>query len=114
MGCTELLHILERDKTQSAGENSLADHVRTCRHCRHGLIRLPGDPPANCPDPVLTCDQCLKLLPNFYEATHPDSPLVTMPEQELLDVVIHLTRCDMCYEVYEDFVAVAEMEENDV
>jgi hypothetical protein len=61
---------------------------------------------------VLSCDQCRARFPAYYEATHPEYPLVQMAEEQMREVVIHLGQCSRCQEEYGELVKLWRMEES--
>jgi hypothetical protein len=111
MGCDELHRLLEtvwHNDERLSGR--IAAHVRNCQCCHHGLVRLSE---ALLTNDELSCSQCLDLLPEYFEATHPVYPLLEMPAKEMAQVVFHLSHCVACQEAYEMLLALAEQEERD-
>ena len=86
-----------------------AAHVRACPRCRHGLLPLAADPLPGIAS--LACSTCRGLLPAYYEATHPDHPLVTMQPVELAQVAMHLGQCPACCEIWGALVQLSVLEE---
>jgi hypothetical protein len=115
MGCDELRQLLLYTdwRENDSLSNCVVTHMRTCPHCHHGQVRfietLIGDDPF---DP-LSCDQCRSCFPDYYEATRPEYPLVTMPNAELAQVAFHLSHCASCHEEYEELVLLSGLEERD-
>ena len=109
MGCEELRQLLN---TPWRGNDSLSScivtHVRSCRHCHHGLVRLTE---ALIADDPLSCGQCRARFPAYYEATRPEYPLIEMEDAELAEMAFHLSHCASCHEEYEQLVLLSELEE---
>ena len=111
MGCEELRRLLISDWCDDESmSHCIATHIRTCRKCHHGLVRLKE---ALETDDVLTCEQCRASFPAYYEATRPVYPLMEMADKEMAQVALHLSQCDRCYEEYEELILLAELEERD-
>ena len=111
MRCQQLQRLLTSENTTDTYDEQterLVAHLRTCPRCQHGIIRLSR---ALIAHDTLSCDQCRQRLPSYYEATHPDYPLVKMSEQELREILIHLSHCTSCQDDYRFLATVAEMEE---
>jgi hypothetical protein len=109
IGCQALLQLLDTDREGSSTASSLAAHIRSCPLCHRGIVRLSR---ALLVRDVLNCDQCRARFPAYYEATHPEYPLVQMSEEEMREVVIHLGQCVRCQEEYEELVKLWRMEES--
>ena len=112
MGCDTLLQLLNREGWTAGKESpvcaSIATHIQTCPECMHGMIRLSG---ALLTVDMLTCKQCHTYFPAYYEATRPQFPLVSLDDQEIAAVVLHMGYCAACSEEYEELVQLSELEE---
>ncbi|HZS78189.1 MAG TPA: hypothetical protein VFA41_16375 [Ktedonobacteraceae bacterium] len=112
MSCEELRHLLGvfwREEDRDLALNLIATHVRSCPICSRGLQYRAKELLAD----TLSCEQCRNLFPTYYEATHPEFPLATMPVEEMAAVAIHLGNCAACKEQYEVLVQLAQLEEGD-
>ncbi len=114
MGCNELLQLLNTEGWEK-GEapltcSSIATHLRTCANCLHGMIRLSS---ALLILDMLTCEQCRARFPAYYEATRAEFPLISLPDQEIATIALHLSGCPACNEEYEELVFLSELEERD-
>jgi len=110
MGCSELHQLLMHTNWQlnESLSNIIVSHIRTCPQCDHGLVRLSETIIA---DDTLSCEQCRFRFPDYYEATHPEHPLVEMSTKEMAQVAFHLSHCVSCHEEYEELVLLSELEE---
>jgi hypothetical protein len=110
MGCTELRQLLMRtDWRESESLSSgIVFHIRTCPLCHHGLVQLLEEIIADDP---LSCEQCRLYLPDYYEATRTEYPLVVMTNEKMAHMVLHLSHCIACHEEYEELVLLSELEE---
>lgn len=111
MNCNQLYQLL----TPRGGENrrtnaDIAEHILTCPDCQHGLMQLAGE---LLTEDVLSCDECLSLLPDYYEATHPGYPLVAMSDHAVTQVARHLGRCAACREEYQELLLLWRIEERE-
>ena len=110
MGCTELRQLLMHTDWRESDclSSDIVSHIRTCLHCDHGLVQLIeaiiGDDP-------LSCEECQTNLPDYYEATRPEYPLVVMTNEKMAQIVFHLSHCIACHEEYEELVLLSELEE---
>ena len=111
MGCDELRRLLASDwRNDEKLSTCVVAHVRTCQFCHHGLVRLSEVLLTN---DELSCSQCLDLLPEYYEATHPVYPLLEMSAKEMAQVAFHLCHCATCQEAYKMLLLLGEQEEHD-
>lgn len=111
MGCYELRHLLNtQGQEQDISTDLVAAHIYTCPNCSQGIVRLAQ---ALLKEDTLSCDVCRTRIPDYYEATHPDHPLVKMDDADLLEVALHLKQCASCQEEYRAFVLLCELEEHD-
>lgn len=111
MGCHELRQLLESDwRKNETICGAIVEHIRTCPHCRHGIVRLAYD---LLQDDPLSCEQCRQHFPAYYDATRPDYPLVEMTDGAMARMVFHLSHCDACREQYAVLALLAELEERD-
>ncbi len=62
-------------------------------------------------DDPLSCEQCRLYLPDYYEATRTEYPLVVMTNEKMAHMVLHLSHCIACHEEYEELVLLSELEE---
>ena len=109
MGCDELLRLLNTNWREDKGlSRSIASHIRSCPRCGHGAVRLAKALIASDP---LSCEECRRRFPDYYEATRPEYPLVQMKDAELAEVVFHLSHCADCHEEYQELVLLSELEE---
>jgi hypothetical protein len=109
--CNELHRLLQTNWCEDDScSSSIAAHIRSCPRCRNGLVRLFYD--LSFEDP-LSCEECRSRFPDYYEATHPDYPLVQMSDKEIAQVVFHLSHCVACHEEYEVLVLLSALEERD-
>ncbi|MBV8822970.1 MAG: hypothetical protein JO123_09290 [Ktedonobacteraceae bacterium] len=113
MGCDELLDLLNTrwavvEEPSEATAASIAAHIRSCPSCHRRVVQLSETLVAK---DVLTCNQCRTRFAAYYEATHPDHPLFTMPAIELVSVAIHLAHCVNCREEYKALVLLWQLEE---
>lgn len=104
----QLLTVNKEDDRQSTAD--IADHIRTCPDCQRGLLRLAGDLIV---EDTLSCKECSSLLPDYYEATHPEYPLVTMPFRDIAQVALHLAQCAACREEYQELTQLWRLEERE-
>lgn len=114
VACSVLLRLLEEAAEIGAdGQVGLvAGHVRRCPRCRHGVAPIP---PLLQGSSEYDCTGCRERFPTYYEATHPDYPLVLMPDPDLLAVALHLGSCPACSEQWDALVLLsAEEEEGDL
>ena len=113
MRCEELYRLLSiywRQDDRDIAYNLISAHISTCPSCARGLtllskVLLSGD--------ILTCEHCRARFPIYYEAMHPDYPLVTMSDLEMAEVAIHLGNCSACREQYGELERLSELEERD-
>ncbi|MBA2392816.1 MAG: hypothetical protein H0V70_08720 [Ktedonobacteraceae bacterium] len=98
----------QRDGDEAAINRKIVAHIHSCPLCHHGLVRLTMNLLSA---DLLTCDQCCNSFPDYYEATRPNYPLVTMPPQQIAEVARHLSSCPSCREEYEELVSLGELEE---
>lgn len=114
MRCEELYHLLtvfSREEDRDIVASLIAAHIHSCPTCARGLVRLSRT--------LLTmeepgCEQCRARFPTYYEATHPQYPLATMPETEMAGVALHLGRCPTCREEYLALERISICEENEL
>ncbi len=112
-GCDQLLKLLNTDWWTSEDGHAcgrIAEHIRTCPQCIHGMVRLSHVLIAQ---DHLSCDQCRNRFPDYYEAIHPEYSLVDMRLLEIAEVALHLGGCAVCSEEYEEFVLLSLQEEQD-
>lgn len=89
---------------------ALAAHVQTCSRCRHGFLKCSEPYPGIA---SLSCHTCCDLLPVYYEATHPDYALTSMPAAALVQVAWHLGQCLACGEVWASLLQLSLLEEEE-
>jgi hypothetical protein len=114
MRCDELyrlLNIYRLEEDRDIASSLIATHIHTCPICARGLTRLARTLIAI---DDLDCDECRALFPRYYEATHPEYPLATMPESEMAAVALHLGHCSACREQYRALEQISISEENDL
>ena len=100
MRCDELYRLLKvfwREEEGDIVSSLIATHIHSCPTCARGLDQL-SKTLLMVEDPG--CEQCRARFPTYYEATHPDYPLATMPQSEMAEVALHLGRCAACREQY--------------
>jgi len=110
MSCTELRQLLmqtdwRESETLSSG---IVSHIRRCPLCHRGLVLLTE---AIIAEDLLSCEQCRLHLPDYYEATRPEYPLVVMTNEKMAQMVFHLSHCVACHEEYEELMLLSELEE---
>src|SRR5215472_9091204 len=113
MRCEELYRLLSiywRQDDRDIAFNLIPAHIHTCQSCARGLTLLTH---ALLSDDTLTCEQCRARFPAYYEATHPDHPLVSLSEVEMAEVAIHLGNCPACREQYKELERLSQLEECD-
>jgi NMD protein affecting ribosome stability and mRNA decay len=114
MRCETLLHLLNIDGwgngKASASRSALSAHIHTCLLCQEKVAQLVE---ALAMRSTLTCDLCARRLPEYYEATRPEYPLVELSEVEMLEVFVHLDGCSSCRDIYDELVLLSELEERD-
>ncbi len=108
MGCEKLNQLLDTGAQEKIFSDEIASHIRTCPQCRHGIARLSQ---AVIGHDSNSCEFYRSRFPTYYEATHPDHPLVSMPTGELVDMAEHLGTCAACHEEFEMFVLLSHWEE---
>ncbi len=110
MGCTELRRLLmHTDWRESESSSScIASHIRTCPHCRRGLVHLSR---AIITDDPLSCEQSRARFPDYYEATRPEYPLVEIANEEMAQMAYHLSHCASCNREYRELALLSELEE---
>ena len=109
MGCHELRRLLMSDWYEDdAIRNEVIAHIGTCTWCRQGLLELADDMLSY---DTLSCEQCRRLFPAFYEATRPDHPLVEMDTKTMAQMVSHLSHCEACREEYSALLLLSKLEE---
>lgn len=114
MRCDELyrlLNIFWREEDRDIAYSLISTHIHACPTCARGLVQLSK---ALIAIDNLSCERCRARFPNYYEATHPEYPLATMPEIEMAEVALHLGHCSACREQYAALVQISMMEENDL
>src|SRR5260370_33077325 len=103
MTCKMLLQLLNTVEWENgndmASEGRIVVNIRTCAQCQCGVMQLSE---ALLARQILTCDQCRRRLPAYYEATRPEYPLVEMSDVEMAEMLLHLGGCADCREVYEE------------
>lgn len=112
MRCDELYRLLKvfwREEDGDIVSSLIATHVHSCPTCARGLVQL-SHTLLMVEDP--DCEQCRARFPTYYEATHPDYPLATMPQSEMAEVALHLGRCAACREQYLALERISAYEEN--
>jgi hypothetical protein len=112
MRCDELYRLLNtfwREEERDTASSLISTHIQSCPTCARGLVQL-SQTLLTLEDPG--CEQCRAHFPTYYEATHPDYPLATMPEHEMAGVALHLGRCAACREQYLALEQVSIMEED--
>ncbi|HKV58679.1 MAG TPA: hypothetical protein VJO32_10365 [Ktedonobacteraceae bacterium] len=113
MRCDELYRLLNiywMEEDRDIAYNLISTHVHACPTCARGLIQLSK---ALMRD-NLTCEQCRARFPTYYEATHPDYPLATMPETEMAEVALHLGHCVACHAQYLALEQISILEEEEI
>jgi hypothetical protein len=114
MHCNELLQLLHTEGRERGkdprGYHAIEAHLRNCGVCLHGMVRLSH--PFFTVD-MLTCEQCRAYFPSYYEATRPDFPLISLPEQKIVAIALHLSQCPVCNEEYGELVLLLELEGRD-
>ncbi|HEY4386362.1 MAG TPA: hypothetical protein VGN34_18045 [Ktedonobacteraceae bacterium] len=114
MGCNELLQLLNTEGWEQGEDpltcHGIVAHLRSCVVCSHGMVRLSS---ALLTPDMLSCEACRVHFPAYYEATRPDFPLTSLPDQEIAAIVLHLSKCPACNEEYEELVLLSELEERD-
>lgn len=112
MGCEELCQLFTVSGWQEDESIlcQIAIHIRACLCCRYGLVHLSQELFDSDP---LNCEECLALLPDYYETTRLEYPLVKMEDKEVVQVALHLGHCAACCEVYQELVLLSELEERD-
>lgn len=112
MTCETLLQLLNTvewgNGNGTASERRIVTHMRSCAQCQRGIAQLSEELLAR---QVLTCDQCRRRFPTYYEATRPEYPLVEMADVEMAEMLLHLNWCASCREEYEELVLLSELEE---
>lgn len=112
MECNELLQLLNTEGWEQGSDPhacpGIVAHLRSCRICLHGMVHLSN---ALLTGDMLTCEQCRTYFPAYYEATRPDFPLVSLPEQEIATIALHLSQCPICNEEYRELVLLSELDE---
>ena len=114
MRCDELYRLLNvfwREEDRSIAADFISTHIHSCPICARGLVQLSGTL-LGMEDPG--CEECRARFPIYYEATHPEYPLATMPESEMAEVALHLGRCEACREQYLALERISMSEENDL
>lgn len=114
MRCDELYQLLNvfwRNEDREIASSLIAAHIHSCPKCARGLVQLSRTVLA-LKDPG--CKQCRARFPTYYEATHPEYPLATMPETEMAEVALHLGHCAACREQYLALEQVSIAEENEL
>lgn len=114
MRCDELYRLLDifwREEDRARAASLLSAHIHACPACARGLEQLSQ---ALLAMEDADCEQCRARFPTYYEATHPDYPLATMPEHEMVRVALHLGRCAACREQYLALEQVSISEENEL
>lgn len=111
MECNRLYLLLtanwEDDQQASV---DIANHIRTCPNCQRGLMRLADELVT---EDVLSCEECQSRLPDYYEATHPEYPLVHMSARAVAQVAFHLGHCAACREEYQELLLLWRLEERE-
>lgn len=111
MECNRLYQLLTANKEDDQQAiTDIAEHIRTCPDCQRGLMRLAGDLVV---EDSLSCEECCSLLPDYYEATHPEYPLVTISFFDMAQVALHLSRCAACREEYQELAQLWRLEERE-
>lgn len=113
MRCEELYRLLSiywQQDDRDIAYNLISAHISTCPSCAHGIPSLSE---ALLSDDTLTCEQCRARFPTYYEATHPDYPLVSMSHVEMAEVAIHLGNCSACRDQYRELERLSVLEESD-
>ena len=111
MRCDELHQLMiaySRKQDKAIAFQLIATHARSCSLCARGLSHLAQ---ALLSFDTLTCEECRTRLPNYYEATHPDHPQVSLPDTIIAAVAVHLGACPACHKLYTELFERAEMEE---
>ncbi len=114
MRCDELyrlLNIFWREEDGDIASGLISTHIHSCPTCARGLVQLsrtllPIEDPG--------CEQCRARFPTYYEATHPEYPLATMPAHEMAEVALHLGRCAACRDQYLALEQISVYEENEL
>ena len=114
MRCDELYRLLTvfwREEDRDRAASLISTHIRSCPTCARGLEPLSQ---ALLAMEDADCEQCRARFPTYYEATHSDYPLATMPEHEMARVALHLGHCAACREQYLALEQVSRCEENEL
>jgi hypothetical protein len=111
MSCPDLATLL---KTTNTDTTSLSAHITTCPACQEGLWKLAQELLQQDEQPTpISCSTCLSRLPELYEATQPDYPLVHMEEHTLVETANHLLTCNTCRQLYTQLQATSTAEESE-
>lgn len=114
MRCDELyrlLNIFWREEDGDIVSSLISTHVHSCPTCARGLLKLSRRLLAM---EDVSCEQCRARFPTYYEATHPEYALASMPEHELVEVALHLGRCSACRDQYQALEQISAYEENEM
>ncbi|HEY6541828.1 MAG TPA: hypothetical protein VIZ18_12860 [Ktedonobacteraceae bacterium] len=114
MRCDELYHLLNIFWKEEDGDivsSLISTHIHSCPTCARGLVQLSR---TLLTMKYLDCEQCRARFPTYYEATHPEYPLASMPETEMAEVALHLGRCAACREQYLALERISMYEENEL
>ena len=114
MRCDELYHLLTlfgREEDKDIVWGLISTHVHSCPTCARGLVQLSRTL-LTLEDPG--CEWCRARFPVYYEATHPEYPLASMPEREVAEMALHLGRCAACRDQYLALERISAYEENEM
>lgn len=107
MGCEKLNQLLDTGRQEKIFSDEIASHIRTCPQCSYGIACLSQRLTQR---DSSSCEFYRSRFPTYYEVTQTDRPLVSMANDELVEMAEHLGNCTACREEFEMFVLLSRWE----